>query len=70
LRHSDGTIYGPWQTSGRAGQGNVDNAYWEVKPNIEIKPGKYTVLDSNPATWSFNGASGSRGFVIIKGYYK
>ena len=70
LRHKDGTIYGPWRASGRSGQGNVDNAYWEVKPDIEIKAGKYTVLDSNPATWSFNGGSGGRGMVIIRGYYK
>lgn len=70
LRHGDGTVYGPWQAHGRAGQGKVSDAYWDAEPNIEIKPGSYTVIDSHPKTWSFNAGSGGAGFVIIKGYYK
>ncbi|GEM_PF-1040999 len=67
LRHSDGTVYGPFKTEGAVGQGNVPNAYWFVRPNIEIKAGSYTVIDSDPATWSHNSGSDYRGFVELRG---
>jgi len=66
LRHNDGTMYGPWQTRGRAGQGGVPNAYWEVNPNVLLKPGVYTVVDSNPKTWSTNAQEDWKGFAIIR----
>jgi hypothetical protein len=69
LRHSDGSIYGPWQTYGQVGQGNVPNAYWAAEPMIEIKAGSYTVIDSDPATWSHNSGSGFAGFTLVNGYY-
>ena len=37
LRHSDGTVFGPWQCEGRVGQGGVSNAYWEAWP-MEVLP--------------------------------
>ena len=52
LQHDDGTIYGPWQAAGAVGQGGVQNAYWWAQPNVEVKPGHYLVIDSDPATWS------------------
>ncbi|MEN6347804.1 MAG: hypothetical protein ABFD08_00190 [Syntrophomonas sp.] len=67
LKHQDGTVYGPWQTEGKEGQGKVANAYWIAKPNIVIKAGTYTVIDSNPATWSHNEQSKNCGFTEIKG---
>jgi hypothetical protein len=67
LRHSDGTIYGPWQADGALGQGGVRNAYWFVMPNVEIKPGQYTVIDSDRDTWSHNGGSSGAGFAEIRG---
>ena len=67
LRHSDGTVYGPWQSEGALGQGGVLNAYWFVRPNVEIKPGSYTVIDSDKATWSQNSGSAGAGFVEIRG---
>lgn len=67
LRHSDGTVYGPWQAIGRVGQGNVPNAYWICYPDLTLKAGEYTVIDSDPATWSHNSESGNRGFTTIKG---
>lgn len=67
LRHSDGTVYGPWQTQGALGQGGVQNAYWFILPNVEIKAGSYTVVDSDKATWSHNSGSSGAGFVEIKG---
>jgi hypothetical protein len=67
LRHSDGAVYGPWQAEGALGQGGVRNAYWFVRPNVEIKAGSYTVVDSDKATWSQNSGSSGAGFVEIRG---
>jgi hypothetical protein len=67
LRHEDGTTYGPWQTSGRIGQGGVLNAYWDAWPGVVLKSGTYTVVDSHPDTWSNNSQSGNRGFTILHG---
>lgn len=68
LRRSDGTTLGPWQAIGSAGQGGVPNANWEVRPNVVIPPGTYTIVDSSPATWAQNSESGGRGHAIVKGY--
>ena len=67
LKHSDGTTYGPWPAKGAVGQGGVPNAYWYVLPNVEIKAGGYTVIDSDTATWSQNSGSGGSGFVEVRG---
>jgi uncharacterized Zn-binding protein involved in type VI secretion len=67
LRASDGKMYGPWQASGTPGQGGVPNANWIVKPNVVLPAGTYTVVDSNPGTWSQNGGSGGKGFVFVRG---
>ncbi|HWP95716.1 MAG TPA: hypothetical protein VN426_02625 [Syntrophomonadaceae bacterium] len=67
LKSQDGTVYGPWKTEGTVGQGNVANANWIAKPNIVIKAGTYTVIDSDPATWSQNPKSNGCGFTEIKG---
>jgi len=66
LRHSDGTVYGPWQTWGSVGQGGVSNAYWVFYPLVKIKPGTYTVVDSDPSTWSHNYESNYSGFTWIR----
>ena len=66
FKHSDGTIYGPWQTTGMLGQGGVLNAYWICYPNIDIKAGIYTVIDSDPSTWSQNSESNYCGFTYIE----
>jgi hypothetical protein len=67
LRHSDGTTYGPWQAEGGVGQGGVQNAYWEVWPMVVLKPGTYTIVDSDPSTWSHNSGSGNQGMSVVKG---
>jgi hypothetical protein len=66
LLHSDGTVYGPWQTWGIVGQGGVVNAYWAFYPLVKIKPGTYTVVDSDPSTWSHNYESDYCGFTWIR----
>jgi len=65
LRHTDGTTY-TWQAMGKAGMNNVPNAHWFAEPNVVIKPGRYTVVDSDPPTWSHNEESGGYGFVTVK----
>jgi hypothetical protein len=65
LRHGDGTVYGPWQTTGTPGQGGVSNAYWVGYPDVTIKAGTYTVVDSDPSTWSCNSGSGGAGFAYV-----
>jgi hypothetical protein len=64
--HTSGQLYGPWATRGRAGQGNVPNAYWECEPNVILEPGTYTVVDSDASTWAQNAASGHRGMFRVK----
>ena len=68
LKHADGTLYGPFQTAGALGQGNVANAYWIAYPNVVIKAGSYVVIDSDLSTWSHNTQSGDKGFSFVKGY--
>lgn len=66
----DGTKYGPWQASGREGQGGVKDAYWDTSPNQELKAGKYLVIDSDHGTWSKNEESGNAGFTEVIGVRK
>jgi len=66
LRNNNtGKVYGPWQAYGLIGQGGVQNAFWDVIPNIEIPAGTYTVIDSDPSTWSYNSQSNGCGFTSI-----
>ena len=67
LRGSDGTVYGPFRTTGSEGQGGVPNAYWTAVTDFEVPAGRYTVVDSDPATWSTAGDLGGRGMVRIWG---
>ena len=66
LKHEDGTVYGPWQAMGSDGAGNVKNAIWFVEPRAIVKPGTYTVVDSDPETWSHNAASKQCGFAHVR----
>jgi hypothetical protein len=70
LRGGDGTVYGPWKTTGVSGQGGAPNADWEARPNIALPPGSYTVIDSDLKTWAQNPESGGRGFIVVKGHAK
>jgi len=66
----DGAKYGPWKAKGRLGQGNVENAYWDAFPNIQLKAGTYQVIDSNVETWSHNSESSFSGFTEVRGISK
>ncbi len=65
LRADDGKVHGPWETVGRPGQGGVPNAYWAALPNETLPAGSYTVVDSDPSTWSQNADSGGEGFTAV-----
>ncbi|MBI5373631.1 MAG: carboxypeptidase regulatory-like domain-containing protein [Sphingobacteriales bacterium] len=65
IQHSNGQKYGPWQAYGILGQGGVQNAYWVVQPRIQLPAGTYTVIDSDPSTWSQNGQSKNCGFTTV-----
>lgn len=65
LRDSAGNTYGPWQAYGEPGMGGVPNASWVVEPNVVIPAGTYTVIDSDPSTWSQNSETGGRGMTWV-----
>ena len=58
----------PVQTS--SGQNNAPNVNWVANVNLNLPAGQYMVLDSDPATRSWNPqVSGQAGFTIIRGDY-
>ncbi len=71
LMHQDGTTYGPWKASGSApgAGGSGWFLYWEFRPNVVLKAGTYTVIDSDPATWAWNEATNGCGMTRIQGNY-
>ena len=54
-----GATYGPYNATGTPGQGGAPNVNWTVllSPRIQIRPGDYEVVDSHPASWSWNATS-------------
>jgi hypothetical protein len=67
LVHGDGTRYGPWAAAGAPGSGGVQNANWVARPQVVLKPGTYTVVDSHPDSWAQNAQSNHQGIVVVKG---
>ena len=39
--------------------------YWYTEPKLVFPPGTYTVTVSAPPTWSYNAASGNKGFALV-----
>lgn len=62
-----GAVLGMWPASGLPGSGGVPDAYWTARPNLVIRPGEYTILDSDPATWSQNAETGGEGIAWVYG---
>lgn len=62
--HEDGTSYGPWQTMGQPVY-NVSNTWWWAFPDVLVKPGNYTIVDSDKSTLSANNYSHGMGFSSI-----
>lgn len=68
LEKDDGTTYGPWTVQTDPGMYGVPNAYWKCHPDIVIPAGTYTIIDSDPTTWSQNYESDGCGFSKVEGY--
>ncbi len=66
LEDANGTVYGPWQAKGYAYK-EVENVRWNVMPNWVLPPGEYTLVDSDPDTWTNNEASEYVGFSRVSG---
>ena len=67
LRSGTGAVYGPFDATPSSGQGGAPNVNWTATVNLPLTPGDYTVVDTEPATWSQNARSGNRGFAIVRG---
>ncbi|MCE1238136.1 MAG: hypothetical protein LWW93_17440 [Hyphomicrobiales bacterium] len=67
LRRDDGMVIGPWQAAGAGGQGNVPWAYWWAQPGVTLEPGRYVVVDSDPATWSWEDVTRGAGIFKVWG---
>jgi hypothetical protein len=63
LKDSTGKSVGTWTVTVRS------DVYWDVKPNVVIGPGTYTVVDSDTSTWSQNNESNNQGMSIISGIW-
>ena len=68
LRDASGRVYGPWQATGSPGQGGVANAMWTARPMATLPAGRYTVIDSDPSTWSQNSATHGAGITRVEGH--
>lgn len=66
LRAADGAVMGPWPAAG-AGSAAAPNVYWWVRPNVVLSPGVYTLIDSDPATWSVEAATRGAGIAQLWG---
>jgi hypothetical protein len=60
LRSGNGQSVGSWAAT-------LNNGFVTVNPNIVIPPGTYTVIDSQPQTWSYNAQSGNLGMTLVEG---
>ncbi len=67
LRDENGVSYGPFPTKGMGSGSGVQPIMWYCEPNIVVPPGVYTIIDSQPATWSCNDQSDSVGIAWVSG---
>lgn len=67
LQGKNNRLIGPWEAVAVDDGQGLANAYWEVRPNIVLDAGTYTVLDSEPGSWARNPAQGDVGIVRIMG---
>lgn len=63
------TLTGPGVTRAfkatRTGAGGVPNTVWFADMDMTLKPGTYTVSDSDPSTWAQNSDSGGLGMTWV-----
>jgi hypothetical protein len=68
LQCRDGKIHGPWPAVGVADKQGRPNIHWEVRPNITLGATACSILDSDPATWSYAEDTRKRGLTRVEGY--
>jgi hypothetical protein len=61
-------VKGPWQARGVAGDDGTPNGKWICEPNERLEEGTYKIEVSDDKSWSYNGQSDKKGFVVIEGY--
>lgn len=66
LKNGGGETFGPWSVTLESGSG-ISNVWWIAHPNEVIPAGTYTIVDSDPETWSKNPESPC-GFAKVEGY--
>ena len=64
LEDSQGNTYGPWQTELH------NDVYWVARPEVTIPADTYTVIDSDPSTWSQNTETKGQGITWMNGIYQ
>jgi len=71
LKDQNGNVYGPFPAQGLNAQGQSLPPFvaWQANlNNVALPPGTYTVIDSDPSTWSYNTQSNNTGFVRVSGF--
>src|SRR5579872_2129815 len=58
--------FGPFPVVVTTASSNVP-ANWTATINRTLPAGTYTIIDSNPSTWSQNSGSNDKGFAIVRG---
>jgi choice-of-anchor C domain-containing protein len=67
LRNQNGQSFGPFAATGTSGQDGAVNVNWVAQVKLTLPAGTYTIVDSDPITWSTNVQSGFQGFAIVRG---
>ncbi|MDO9323497.1 MAG: hypothetical protein Q7T80_00910 [Methanoregula sp.] len=65
LKDESGKVFGPWQAVDDKGATGTASVHWSVKINQLVPAGKYTLIDSDPSTWSTNSEVGNAGVVWV-----
>ena len=61
-------MYGPYKAEAGEGRGPNGSApfNWNAYPDVELPPGTYTVVDSDPGSWAWDGGSKGRGMTEVE----
>lgn len=68
IERSSAKVVATWSAQGLEGQGAVKNAFWLVKPNLDVPAGTYRIAVSDHRSWSYNAQSANGGFMILRGW--
>jgi len=69
VKDTSGKLFGPWPVATSDGQGGAPSVYWAASPDVTLEAGTYTIIDSDPSTWSQNEETGGVGMSWGSGYY-